>query len=64
MTKIKSDPTAEKQIAILGWLQLSRSVVSDSLRPMDCSTPGLPVHHQLPELISTKEIVSGNLSLK
>ena len=21
--------------------------------PMDCSTPGLPVHHQLPELIQT-----------
>jgi len=25
--------------------------MSDSLRPRDCSTPGLPVHHQLPELI-------------
>ena len=23
--------------------------MSDSLQPMDCSTPGLPVHHQLPE---------------
>ena len=32
---------------------LSRSVVSDSLRPMDCSTPGLPVHHQLPEFPQT-----------
>ena len=21
--------------------------------PMDCSTPGLPVHHQLPELAQT-----------
>ena len=21
--------------------------------PMDCSTPGLPVHHQLPELVQT-----------
>ena len=21
--------------------------------PMDCSTPGLPVHHQLPELTQT-----------
>ena len=32
------------------WLsvQFSSSVVSDSLHPMDCSTPGLPVHHQLP----------------
>ena len=24
--------------------------MSDSLRPMTCSTPGFPVHHQLPEL--------------
>ena len=22
--------------------------------PMDCSTPGLPVHHQLPELAQTQ----------
>ena len=33
--------------------QISRSVVSDSLRPHDCSTPGLPVHHQLPEFTQT-----------
>ena len=31
----------------------SRSVVPDSLRPMDCSTPGSPVHHHLPELAQT-----------
>ena len=30
--------------------QISCSVMSDSLRPMNCSTPGLPVHHQLLEL--------------
>ena len=29
--------------------QFSCSVVSDSLRHTDCSTPGLPVHHQLLE---------------
>ena len=34
-------------------IQLSRSVVSNSLRPMDCSTPGFSVHHQLPELAQT-----------
>ena len=34
-------------------VQISRSVVSNSLRPMDCSTPGLPVHHQLPEFTQT-----------
>ena len=30
-------------------VQFSHSVVSDSLHPMNRSTPGLPVHHQLPE---------------
>ena len=33
--------------------QFSHSVVSNSLRPMDCSMPGLPVHHQLPEFTQT-----------
>ena len=28
-------------------------VLSNSLRPLDCSTPGLPVHHQLPEFTQT-----------
>ena len=36
-------------------VQFCRSVVSDSLPPNgpQCSTPGFPVHHQLPELIQT-----------
>ena len=34
-------------------VQFSRSVVSDSLQPMNHSTPGLPVHHQLPEFTQT-----------
>ena len=33
--------------------QISRSVVSDSLRPHNRSTPGLPVHHQFPEFTET-----------
>ena len=33
--------------------QISRSVVSDSLLPMNRSMPGLPVHHQLPEFTQT-----------
>ena len=33
--------------------QISRSVVSDSLRPHESPTPGLPVHHQLPEFTET-----------
>ena len=32
--------------------QFSRSVVSDC-DPVGCSTPGFPVHHQLPELTQT-----------
>ena len=35
-------------------VQFSRSVVSDSLRPLNRSTPGLPVHHQLPEFNQTR----------
>ena len=34
-------------------VQFSRSVVSNSLQPMDCSMPGFPVHYQLPELAQT-----------
>ena len=32
---------------------LSHSLMFNSLDPMDCSTPGFPVHHQLPELTQT-----------
>ena len=35
------------------WFHFSCSVVSDLYDPMDCSTPGFPVHHQLPELAQT-----------
>ena len=34
-------------------VQFSHSVVSDSLHPMNSSTPGFPVHHQLPEFTQT-----------
>ena len=34
-------------------LQFSRSVMLDSLQPMNCSTPGLPVYHQPLEFIQT-----------
>ena len=39
----------EKKIS----LQFSRSVMSDSCDPMNRSTPGLPVHHQLQEFTQT-----------
>ena len=34
-------------------VQFSFSVVSNSSWPMDCSTPGFPIHHQLQELAQT-----------
>ena len=34
-------------------VQFSHSVMSNSLWPMDCSTPGLPVYHQFPEPAQT-----------
>ena len=37
----------------LSSVQISCSVVSDSLLPMDCSMPGFPVHHRLPKLAQT-----------
>ena len=40
-------------VRIIQFSQFSHSVVSDSCDPMDCSTPGFPVHHQLPELTQT-----------
>ena len=39
--------------ANISSVQFSCSVVSDSLRPHDRSTPGLAVHHQLPEFTQT-----------
>ena len=34
-------------------VQFSRSVFMSPCEPMDCRTPGFPVHHQLPELAQT-----------
>ena len=34
-------------------VQFSHSVGSDSFNPMNCTTPGLPVNHQLPEFTQT-----------
>ena len=39
-------------------LQFSHAVMSDLCDPMDCSTPGFPVHHQLPELLKFMSIES------
>ena len=40
-------------LALLAVLWLSRSCLA-SFKPMDCGTPGLPVHRQLPELAQTR----------
>ena len=40
-------------VSVFSSVQFSRSVVSDSLRPMNRSMPGLPVHPQLPEFTQT-----------
>ena len=42
----------------LGWVQFSHSVVSYLCDPMDCSTPGLPVHNQVPNLLQRMSIQS------
>ena len=39
-------------------VQFSRSVMSDLCDPMNLSTPGLPVHHQLSEFTETHSIES------
>ena len=36
-----------------GSVQFSHLVMSNSLQPHNCSMPGLPVHHQLPESTQT-----------
>ena len=43
------DITLPTKFCLVSSVQFSCSVVSDSLRPMNCRTPGLPVHHQLLE---------------
>ena len=40
-------------LAMVHQLSSVGPVMSDSLWPLGCSTPGLPVHHQLPELAQT-----------
>ena len=46
-------PRVMKQKETISSVQFSRSVMSDSLRPHDHSTPGLPVHHKPPEFTQT-----------
>ena len=48
----ESDTTEHTHMPVVS--QFSCSAMSNSLRPQDCSTPGFPVHHQLPKLAQTR----------
>ena len=53
-----SASTSVRPMNIQDWFpfsldQFSHSVVPNSLWPHDCSTPGLPIHYQLPEFTQT-----------
>ena len=45
--------TKESDMTGATSVQFSRSVLSDSLQPADCSISGFPVHHQLLEFSQT-----------
>ena len=49
---VSLSPVQESELVIRSD-QISRSVVSDSCDPMNCSTPGLPAQHQLSEFTET-----------
>ena len=52
-----------KASTTISSVHFSCSVVSDSLQPVDCSTPGFPVCHQLPELaqiMSAESVMPSN----
>ena len=42
----------------VSFVVFSCSVISNSLWPMDCSTPGFPVLHHLPDVAQTQSIES------
>ena len=48
-----SGPTQFLHCRFSSSVQFGRSVVSNSSWPMNCSMPGFPVHHQLPEFTQT-----------
>ena len=54
---VRSEKTKKRKSIIskstMIFSQFSRSFVSTLWDPMNCSTPGLPVHHQLPEFTQT-----------
>ena len=51
--KLKDTCSLEEKLWQTSLLLFSRSVMSDSLQPMDCSMPGFPALHHLLELAQT-----------
>ena len=47
------EQTNYKTSLSLRFSSVAQPTLADSLQPMDCSTPGFPVHHQLRELTQT-----------
>jgi len=56
-TRLGADCGSDHEFLIANFssLQFSCSVLLTLCNPMDCSTPGLPVHHQLPESTQTHD---------
>ena len=52
-TPSPSKRNAKKQNGCLSSVQFSHQSCLTLCDPMNCSTPGLPVHHQLPEFTQT-----------
>ena len=52
-TSISALLNMPKPLIVFSSVQFSLSVMSDSLQPHDCSTPGLPVHNQFQESTQT-----------
>ena len=50
---IGSPPHPLQHLLFVSSVEFSCSVVSNSLQPQDCSTQGLPVHHQHPDSTQT-----------
>ena len=51
-TPLRGDAVIESQYNMFQFRSVAQSCLT-LCYPMDCSTPGLPVHHQLPEFTQT-----------
>ena len=58
LKQISPEYSLERLMLKLKFQYFGHLMRTDSLWPMDCSTPGFPVHHQLPELAQLMSIES------